>query len=167
MRRTAWPASVFVLLVLTGIAPAAAALPQHGVLIAGRSLGGIRLREPAVRVEAALGPDHGVCRRCTKTTWYFQYKPYDAHGLAVELTKGRVSGLYTVDRPAGWRGPGGLELGASQGQVVSAAGPLVTVQCSTYDVLVRDSRTARTAYYLANGQLWAFGLFRRAASPCR
>jgi hypothetical protein len=164
MRRTALLAAVLVLIV---VPRAAAALPEHGVLVPGRSLGGIRLGEPAGHVAAALGSLYGVCRGCRTTTWFFQYKRYDARGLAVELTGGRVSGLYTVYQPAGWRGPGGLELGAFEGQVVSAAGPLVTVQCSSYDVLVRDSGGTRTAYYLANGRLWAFGLFRRGASPCR
>ena len=37
------------------------------------------------------------------TTWYFNYRPFDQHGLAVELTDGRVSAVYTLWQPAGWR----------------------------------------------------------------
>jgi hypothetical protein len=163
MRRTALLA---VAIALVGGAAAAAALPREGVLVPGRSLGGVRLGEPGARVVTSLGR-HSTCRGCRKTTWYFTYKLYDAHGLAVELTRSRVSGIYTLWQPPGWRGPGGLGLGAYESQVISAAGPLVTVKCRLYDVLVRDSSGARTAYYIVNGKLYAFGLFRRGASPCR
>jgi hypothetical protein len=158
---------VAVLVALTSAASATAALPKAGVLVPGRSLGGIRLGERAAGVERALGREHGVCRGCAQTTWYFTYKLYDAHGLAVELTGGRVSGVYTLWQPPGWHGPHGLTLGAYEGQIVSAAGPLITVDCSDYEVLVGDSGQARTAYFVANGTLWAFGLFRRGTSPCR
>jgi hypothetical protein len=163
MRQTAL---LVIVLALTGSAVASASLPRQGVLVPGRSLGGVRLGEPGSGVGAALGP-HSTCNACETTTWYFTYKLYDAHGLAVELTKDRVSGIYTLWQPPGWRGPEGLALGASEGRVISAAGPLVTVKCPSYDVLVRDSTRARTAYYIADDKLYAFGLFRRGASPCR
>jgi hypothetical protein len=163
MRRTALLAIV---LAFAGGAAASAALPRQGLLVPGRSLGGVRLGESGSGVRAALGT-HSRCSGCRTTTWYFTYKLYDAHGLAVELTRNRVSGIYTLWQPEGWRGPAGLALGASEAQVVSAAGPLVTVTCPSYDVLVRDSSHARTAYYIADDKLYAFGLFRRGASPCR
>jgi hypothetical protein len=163
MRRTAL---VALIVAFAGSAAASAALPRQGVLVPGRSLGGVRLGESGPGVGAALG-SHSMCSGCRRPTWYFTYKLYDAHGLAVELTKNRVSGVYTLWQPQGWRGPGGLALGAAEGQVISAAGPLVTVKCPSYDVLVRDSSRARTAYYIADDKLYAFGLFRRGASPCR
>jgi hypothetical protein len=161
-----WTVLLAMVLALAGGATASASLPKQGLLVPGRSLGGVRLGESGSALAATLG-GHSKCSSCRTTTWYFTYKLYDAHGLAVELTKDRVSGIYTLWQPPGWRGPGGLALGASEGQVVSAAGPLVTVKCSHYDVLVRDSRRARTAYYIADDKLYAFGLFRRGASPCR
>jgi hypothetical protein len=161
-----WTPLLAVVLALAGRATASASLPKQGLLVPGRSLGGVRLGESGSGVGAALG-SHSTCRGCRTTTWYFTYKLYDAHGLAVELTKNRVSGIYTLWQPPGWRGPAGLALGASEGRVISAAGPLVTVKCPAYDVLVRDSRGARTAYYIADDKLYAFGLFRRGASPCR
>src|ERR1700693_6089403 len=83
-------------------ASAAAALPRTGVFVPGRSLGGIRLGESAAAVRAALGRSYGVCSACATTTWYFTYKRFDQHGLAVELTGGRVSAVYTLWQPTGW-----------------------------------------------------------------
>ena len=147
--------------------PAAAALPRQGTLAPGRSLGGVRLGEDAAQVRAALGTSYGVCRGCFTTTWYFTYLRFDRRGLAVELTGGRVSAVYTLWQPGGWSAPGGLRLGAAQAQVTSLAGPLMPVACTGYDALVRDSGRARTVYYVVNGSLWGFGLLYRHGDPCR
>jgi hypothetical protein len=154
-------------LLLCSAQPAAAALPRHGTLAPGSSLGGIRLGEPASQVLAALGRSHGVCRGCVVPTWYFTYLRFDRRGLAVELTGGRVSAVYTLWQPGGWSAPRGLRLGAAQVQVTTLAGPLIPVACSGYDALVRDAPNARTAYYVVNGTLWGFGLLRAHGNPCR
>jgi hypothetical protein len=149
------------------VATAAAGLPKAGVLVPGRSLGGIRLGESPRAVRAELGSFYGTCRGCPTRTWYFTYAPLDKHGLAVEFTVGKVSGVYTLWRPAGWHAPHGLALGSSVLTVHRHAGASRNVVCGDYEALVHDAARARTAYYLVNGRLWGFGLFRRRASPCR
>jgi hypothetical protein len=146
---------------------AAARLPVPGALVPGRSLGGVRLGESARAVRAAVGTFYGICSGCSRQTWYFTYGPFDKHGLAVELDRGRVSGVYTLWRPPGWYGPHGLPLGATPLTVHQRVGTLRTITCSGYDALVRDSFGARTVYYIFAGRLWGFGLFRPGADPCR
>ena len=148
-------------------ATAVAGLPRAGALVPGRSLGGVRLGESAGAVRAALGAFYGTCRGCPRRTWYFTYAPFDKHGLAVEFTSGQVSAVYTLWRPAGWHAPHKLGFGTSVLAVHKLTGASRTVTCTDYDALVRDSAQARTAYYLFDGRLWGFGLFRRGASPCR
>jgi hypothetical protein len=148
-------------------ATAAAGLPKAGALVPGRSLGGVRLGESAGAVRAALGTFYGTCRGCPRRTWYFTYAPFDKHGLAVEFTGGRVSGVYTLWQPAGWHAPHQLGFGTSVLAVHKLTGASHTVSCRDYDALVSDSTHARTAYYLFDGRLWGFGLFRPRASPCR
>jgi hypothetical protein len=147
-------------------ASAAAGLPRAGTLVPGRSLGGVRLGESSHAVVAALGESYGTCRGCARRTWYFTYRPFDEHGLAVEFVHGRVSGVYTLWRPAGWHAPHGLGFGATALAVHEAVGTLRTIGCHDYDALVRDSARARTVYYVFAGKLWGFGLFRRGAAPC-
>ncbi|HKI92406.1 MAG TPA: hypothetical protein VJ986_08885 [Gaiellaceae bacterium] len=147
--------------------PAGAALPRAGTLVPGVSLGGIRLGEPAAQVRAALGRFYGVCSGCSRTTWYFTYKAFDDHGLGVELTRGRVSAVYTLWQPPGWHAPRGLRLGAVEAQVNRLAGVTLPVSCGSYSTLVHDDGAARTVYYLSAGSLWGFGLVRAGASPCR
>jgi hypothetical protein len=146
---------------------AAATPPLNGTFVPGRSLGGVRLGETAAQVRAALGKDYGVCRGCAATTWYFTYKPFTRKGLAVELTGGRVSAVWTVWQPKGWRDANGLRLGTSQERVIARGAALLPLTCYGYEALVTDSSTARSAYYIVAGTLWGFGLLQRQASPCR
>lgn len=148
-------------------APAAAGLPQSGSLRPGRSLGGVHIGETQRAVRSALGTFYGVCRGCTRRTWYFTYRPFTKRGLAVELAGGRVSAVYTIWEPVGWQAANGLHLGAKPREVQARAGRLRTVSCHGYDALVADSRRVRTVYYVYAGSLWGFGLFRRGAAPCR
>jgi hypothetical protein len=147
---------------------AAAALPQPGTLVPGRSLAGIRIGEPEAGVRATLGHRYGLCQGCAVTTWYFNYRPFDEHGLGVEFMHGRVSAIYTLWQPAGWRSQPGLTLGAVQAQVTQIAGTLIPVQCTGgYEALVTDSHAVRTAYYIVDGKLFGFGLVPALESPCR
>ena len=155
------------LLLLCTAGAAGARLPHAGKLVPGVSLGGVRLGDTPAQVRAELGRFYGVCRGCTRTTLYFTYRPFERRGLAVELTSGRVSAVYTLWRPSGWSSADGARLGAAQGQVTLLAGPLIPVACTGYSALVRDGRVARTAYYVVDGKLWGFGLFGRQQSPCR
>ena len=164
MRRTL----VCALLLFCVAAPSASAgPPAQGALVPGRSLGGVRLGATEREVRALLGGDYGVCKGCATTTWYYTYQPFTRQGLAVELKRGRVSAVWTIWRPAGWSAPNGLRLGAPRGQVTELAGPLVPFVCANYEVLTHDRRGVRTAYFIVDGSLWAFGLFRPSDTPCR
>lgn len=155
------------LAVLVLAAPAAAGLPKAGAFVPGRSLGGIRLGESPRAVRAALGTFYGVCRDCSRRTWYFTYRPFEKQGLAVEFTRGRVSGLYTLWRPKGWHARHKLGFGSTPLAVHALIGAAQTLVCHGYEALVQNSAHAHSAYYLFGGRLWGFGLFRRGASPCR
>jgi len=148
-------------------AAALAGLPQTGKLVPGTSLAGIRIGQIPAQVRRTLGTSYGLCLHCRITTWYYNVKPFDQHGLGVEFTRGRVSAVYTLDEPTGWLGPHNLALGEAEGQVTTSAGPLVILNCSGYDAWVADGKHARTVYYLLNGTLWGFGLVRPHANPCR
>jgi len=148
-------------------ANAGAALPRPGTFVPGASLGGIRLGETAAQVKAALGTGYGICKGCATTTWYYTYRRFEQRGLGVELAGGRVSAVYTLWRPAGWKGPRGLTLGAVEAQVTLLGGTTVPVACNGYIARVRDDPRARTVYYVVQGALWGFGLMPRYADPCR
>jgi hypothetical protein len=148
-------------------APAAAAPPGAGVLVPGRSLGGIELGATKAEVERRWGRAYGVCRGCAAETWYFNYFAFQPRGAGVELRKGRVAAVFTLYQPLGWRTERGLELGDSVARVTSLYGALARRECGGYAVLVLPRRGATTAFYILEDQLWAFGLFRPGLPLCR
>jgi hypothetical protein len=141
----------------------AAALPQHGVLVPGRSLGGVRLGETPAQVERKLGHFYGVCHGCRARTWYFTYKQFEEQGLAVEFHKGRVDAVYTLASPEGWSTAGGLDLGAP----ATMLPPLRVTTCRGYKALIARTPSAVTVYYVVDAKLWGFGLLRPTAAVCR
>jgi hypothetical protein len=147
-------------------APAVAAPPARGVLVPGESLGGVRLGMTKAQVREAWGSAYGRCRGCFLDTWYFNYRPFAPQGAGVAFQRGRVSRVFTLWQPPGWRTTKGLALGASQGEVTRTYGALAERLCSGYTALVMPRRRAQTVFYVDEGTLWGFGLTRPGSSPC-
>jgi hypothetical protein len=162
-------ALALVAVALTALAaPAVAAaphVPTSGTFVPGESLGGVRLGMTKAEVVALWGAKHGVCRGCERTTWYFNLKPFEPQGAGVELRNGRVSRVFTLWRPLGWRTDGGLELGVQTDRLLAAHPELTNRGCAGYQAYVEPGR-ATSAYYVFRGRLWGFGLTRAGSSPC-
>jgi hypothetical protein len=154
-------------IVLFLAAPAAAAPPDAGVLVPGRSLGGIELGATEAEVERRWGRAYGVCRGCAAKTWYFNYFAFQPRGAGVELRQGRVAAVFTLYQPLGWRTTRGLVLGDSVARITSVYGALVRRECGGYAVLVLPGRGATTGFYVLEDRLWAFGLFKPGLPLCR
>lgn len=144
----------------------AAAPPRAGELVLGKSLGGVRLGMTKAQVLCLWGSRHGVCRDCPRTTWYFNYRAFEPQGAGVVFERGRAVHVFTIWKPAGWRTPEGLRLGAEVSEITLTYGPLTKRECSGYYALVAPARDAQSAFYVAGDELWGFGLTRPGSSPC-
>jgi hypothetical protein len=140
-------------------------LPQHGVLVPARSLGGIRLGMTHAQVQRVWGTTFGRCRGCARETWYFNYEKFHAEGAAVRFRNARVDAVWTLWKPPGWH-IGKLELGAPSPELTNRVGALVTIPCGSYEARIATQRRVTTVYYVYADQLWGFGLSRPAGSPC-
>jgi hypothetical protein len=154
-------------LIALAAVPASAAPPGVGVLVPGRSLGGLELGATKAEVERRWGRAYGVCRGCARETWYFNYYAFQPRGVGVEWRNGRVVALFTIYQPLGWRTPTGLELNDPASRITGSYGPLKTIGCNGYSVLVLNGRRATTAFYVLGDRLWAFGLSRPGIPLCR
>ena len=150
------------------LAPAAASAPPGaGVVVPGRSLGGIELGATKAEVERRWGRAYGLCRGCPFETWYFNYYAFQPRGVGVEWRGDRVAALYTLYQPLGWRTPKGLELGDRLSRLTGVYGPLETRRCGGYTAHVLPGRNATTVFYVLRDRLWAFGLSRPGLALCR
>lgn len=160
-------AAIAAALTLALAAPAASAPPGAGVLVPGRSLGGIELGMTKAALEQSWGRAYGVCKGCPQETWYFNYYAFQPSGAGVEVRAGKIAAIFTLYQPAGWHTNRGLRLGDSETRITSIYGALVRRQCVGYSVLELPGNAAMTAFYVLDSRVWAFGLYRPGLPLCR
>jgi hypothetical protein len=165
LRVSAIAAFVAIALAAAGAAPAGP--PPAGVVVPGRSLGGLRLGMTLEQVEAAWGRAYGRCRSCARPTLYFNLYAHRPEGAGVELRRGRVSAVFTLWAPGAWRTTRGVQIGDSVAEVTATYGPMRRTGCRGYYALTLASRTAVTAVYVTGSEVWGFGLLARGVPVCR
>jgi hypothetical protein len=134
------------------------------LLVPGKSLGGIQIGDPPARVTQLWGTRHGVCRTCATTTWFFNQRPFEPQGLGVSFRANRVSAVYTLWQPGGWKTRSGLSTGDASAVVTATYGALPRVPCPGYDTYLLG-RTTRI--YVRDDVVWGFGLTRAGEPTCR
>jgi len=140
--------------------------PQRGLLVPGESLGGVRIGMTKAQVQRNWGDRFGVCRDCLHTTWYFNYRAFAPEGVGVVFERRRVTHIFTLWQPDGWRTPEGLRVGEPAAEIARTYGPLDRRRCIRYDALVEAGVRAQTVYYVFDDEVWGFGLTVPDASPC-
>ena len=148
-------------------APALAAPPQAGLVVPGKSLGGLGLGLTKKQVERAWGRAYGVCTGCPRATWYFNYYAFRPNGAAVEFQNGRASAIYTIFSPTGWHTAKGVALGDPVTKVTTAYGALTRLECGNHYALLLPRAGFLTVFYVLHEKLWAFGLMRSGVPVCR
>ena len=143
-----------------------AAPPKAGVVVPGHSLGGLRLGMSPAEVRADWGTGYGLCRGCATTTWYYTYRPFTQQGAGVVFSKGRVTALYTLWAPPGWRTPKRLTVGDPAAKITLLYGPMPLEQCVGYQALILRRGATLTAFYVVDTKVYGFGLMRYGRSPC-
>lgn len=165
-RRTGLAAALvaFALAVAGG---ASAKPPRAGLLVPGKSLGGLSLGATQAQVSAAWGSRHGVCRDCRAPTWYFNLRPFEPQGAGVTFRRGRAVALFTVWSPQGWRTDRGLRIDDPAAQIAGLYGSLLRVNCGTYAAMTLKRGRTITSFYLVDEKVWGFGLSRAGEPTCR
>jgi hypothetical protein len=145
---------------------ARAAPPDAGVLVPGRSLGGVRLGSSLDDVTAAWGRAYGRCRRCAAETLYFNRFAFRPEGAGVELRRGRVVAVFTLWAPGGWRTAQGLAIGEPEIRLRSTYAPLQRTACRGYEAFALPGSGPRSVVYVVDGEVWGFGLLARGHAVC-
>ena len=155
------PAALLVLLAaaVASAAPAAAgSLPVRGVLVPGKSLGGIRLGDSPATVRAHWGSRWRLCAVCPRTTWLYTYPRSTTSGAAVSFRSGRVVAVFTLGVPRGWRTTRGVTLGDPAEKIQDVYGTLGWSRCIGYGALSIRSGKSVASIYTYGESVYGFAL---------
>lgn len=149
--------------------------PVRGVLIAGRSLGGIRIGMSQTQVKATWGRryrlcDPGICQNKKWQTWLYQYNTGEGLGAAVVFEQGKVTSVFTLGSPDGWRTDKGLKMGDVISQVYDYyAAATTSTKCLGFDALsMKDPATKiTTSFYASSGYVYGFALTAPSQPICQ
>jgi hypothetical protein len=163
MRLLAVTVGALVLVAAAGTVP-----PKAGVVVPGRTLGGLALGATQSQVRARWGDRHGICHDCRDQTWYFNYRRFEPQGAGVTFRHGRAVALFTLWSPPDWRTNRGLAIGDPAARVAGIYGPaLLRTTCANYYALTLPQRPATTVVYVFDNQVWGFALLAPGQRICR
>jgi hypothetical protein len=152
---------------------AAQALPARGVLTPGVSLGGIHIGDTMAVVIQRWGHKYAVCpkNQCKPpdTVWYYIYERGEPLGAAVRFNKnGRVTAVFTLGSPAGWRTAEGLLIGQQVDDATRIYGQnLIWSVCIGYGAMsMRNSKTV-TSIYTTGEAIYGFALTAPGTPVCQ
>ncbi len=146
---------------------AAAAPPSAGLVVPGKSFGGLSLGSTSQHVLDAWGSRFGLCRGCREQTWYFNRRKFEPQGVGVTFRHGRVVALFTVWSPPGWRTDRGLRVDDPAARIAGLYGPILRVNCGAYFAMTLRRGRATTSVYVVDERVWGFGLSRPGRRGCR
>ncbi len=145
----------------------AASLPARGVLTPGKSLGGLTLGDTPSQVRARWGSRFTRCAVCARTTWLYTYPSGGPRGAAVSFRSGRVSAVFTLGVPRGWRTTKGVMLGDPTDKVEAVYGRLPWSRCIGYGALSFRSAGAVSSIYTFGESVYGFALTRPGEPVCQ
>jgi hypothetical protein len=143
--------------------------PLRGVFVAGQSLAGVKLGYTQARVKALWGSRYTVCNKtvCANPTWLYQYSTGEALGAAVVFEQGKVTAVFTLGSPEGWKTSKGLKMGDVISQVYDFYDTNITTKCIGYDAISFRTGKVTTSFYSSSGYVYGFALTAPSQPICQ
>ena len=139
--------------------------PVNGILVRGKSLGGVWLGESASAVRARWGSDYTILPN-QPTTWLYWSPTGAPFGAAVSFRHRVVTAVFTIGAIEGWHTSDGLR----PGQLLSRfndPGPSTTqVACIGYGAVSTRSGSAVTSILMTGQSVYGFALTRPFEPVC-
>jgi hypothetical protein len=139
--------------------------PVNGVLVRGKSLGGVFLGESASDVRVAWGNDYTVLSD-KPTTWLYWSPTGDPYGAAVSLRGGYVTAIYTLGGIEGWRTNDGLSPGQTLATFNNQGPGTTQTACIGYGAVSTRSGSAVTSILMQGQAIYGFALTRPSEPVC-
>jgi hypothetical protein len=145
-----------------------AALPAKAVLVAGKSLAGVRLGDTKPSVRERLGAPTRICQACgPRPLWLYLYEE-EPLGVAVKFgSNGRVSAVFTLGAPAGWRTSAGARIGDDFGRAQQIHPWTRWQSCAGYGAISTRTGDAVTSIYAFGEMVYGFALTAHSEPVCQ
>jgi hypothetical protein len=137
------------------------------VLVRGESLAGIRLGDTAAAVRALWGRHFTVCQGCDETTWFYTYPTGDPLGAGVKFRDGRVTAVFTLGSPRGWRTSTGLRIGELIDRSPGPERKTKWSACMGYGAKSVNTGNAVTSILMQGKAVYGFSLTRPSEPVCQ
>jgi hypothetical protein len=144
----------------------ASAFPNRGIVVPGKSIGGISLGMTEGAVKRRWGTRFKVCKYCPLPTWLFEYPTDEPLGAGVKFLNDRVVAVFTLGSPVDW-GLKAVMMGDPISNVYSLYPNPGTANCIGYDALTVRTGKATTSFYSASGVVYGFALTAPSQPPCQ
>jgi hypothetical protein len=144
-----------------------AALPRQGILVPGRSLAGVRLGDSAASVRTLWGRNFAVCRGCGAMTWLYLYSTDDPLGAGVKFRHGRVTAVFTLGGPRGWRTARGLRVGQLLDPFNDPGNASKWIACQGYGAKSVQTGDSITSILTIGQSIYGFALTRPSEPVCQ
>jgi hypothetical protein len=154
------------LLLASAATASAPAPPRKGVVVEGRTFGGLPLGLTPAQVRARWGRRFGVCENCLAPTWYYTYRAFHRQGIGIQFRRGRSVAYFTLGAP-NWRTGKGLSISNPLDAIRKTYGNIPTINCTGYAVEQAVFRGKLLIVYLNAGQVYGLGLSEPNVDPCR
>src|SRR5918912_231564 len=82
--------------------------------------------------------------------------PFPVHGVFFE--HGKVTAVFTLGSPLGWRTDRGLKMGDVISQVYDYYNTSITTKCIGYDAISYRTGSTTTSFYSSSGYVYGFAL---------
>lgn len=137
--------------------------PVNGVLVPGKSLGGIRLGDSGGKVLTLWGRNFTMLPG-QPMTWLYMSPTGDPYGAGVSFRNGKVTAIFTLGGITGWRRSDGLRVGQIFTKFNDPNGS--TTACVGYGATSTRNGDSVTSI-LTNGQsIYGFALTRPSEPVC-
>jgi hypothetical protein len=140
--------------------------PVNGVLVRGKSLGGVQLGESASDVRALWGSAYTVIGGAP-TTWLYMSPTGESVGAYVSFRNGVVTAVVTLGAIEGWRTSDGLRPGQLLSRFNDPSPATTQVACNGYGAISSRTGSAVTSILTLGQAIYGFALTRPYESVCR
>jgi hypothetical protein len=139
--------------------------PVNGVLVRGKSLGGVQLGDPAAKVQALWGRDYTILSG-QPTTWLYWSPTGDPFGAAVSFRHRVVTAIFTIGGITGWHTSDGLRVGQLLARFNDPGASTTQTACVGYGAISSRSADAVTSILMTGQSVYGFALTRPFEPVC-